>query len=86
MGNSTGNADEKNLRKQAKVIKQRKDAGTYRDKKENAKQEKITIQLEEINQKLLEKEERLKRYRKRVMTKIIIIKNETVWIFFSTFI
>ena len=53
----------KNLRKQAKMIKQRKDVGTCRDKKENATQGKITIQLEEINQKLLAKEGRLKRYR-----------------------
>ena len=40
MGNSTGNA-EKNPRKQAKMIKQRKDAGMCRGKKENANQEKI---------------------------------------------
>ena len=63
MGNSTGNADSKNLRKQAKMIKQRKNTGKCRDKKEKAIQEKITIQLEEINQKVLAKEGRLKRYR-----------------------
>ena len=63
--NSTGNTD-KNLRKQAKMIKQRKDAGTCKDKKKKATQEKITIKLEEINLKFLAKEGRLKRYRQRV--------------------
>ena len=66
MGNSTGNADKKNLRKQAKMIKQRKDAETFRDKKEKVTQGKITIQLEEINQKVLTKEGLLMRYRERV--------------------
>ena len=33
MGNSTGNGDKKNLRKQAKMIKQRKDSGICRNKK-----------------------------------------------------
>ena len=47
------------------MIKQRKDSGTYRDKKENATQGKITIQLEEINQKALVEEGRLKRYQQR---------------------
>ena len=56
----------KNLRKQAKMIKQRKNAGTCRDKKEKATQEKITILLEEKNQKVLTREGRLKRYRQRV--------------------
>ena len=51
----------KNLRKQAKMIKQRKDTGTCRDKKEKAIQEKISI-LGEINQKVLAKEGRSKRY------------------------
>ena len=46
----------KNLRKLAKMIKQWKDAGIHRNKKEKATQEKITIQLEEINQKVLAKE------------------------------
>ena len=54
----------KNLRKQAKMIKQEKDAGICRNKKEKATQEKI--QLEEINQKLPAKGGRLKRYRQRV--------------------
>ena len=48
------------------MIKQRKDAGTYRNKKEKATQEKRKIQLEERNQKVLAKEGRLKRYRQRV--------------------
>ena len=48
------------------MIKQKKDAGTYRDKKEKSTQRKITIQLEEINQKVLAKEGRLKRYRQKV--------------------
>ena len=39
----------KNLRKQTKMIKQRKDEGIYRNKKEKAIQEKIKIQLEKIN-------------------------------------
>ena len=36
------------------------------NKKEQATQEKITVQLEEINQKMLAKEGRLKGYRQRV--------------------
>ena len=46
--------------------KQKKNTGTCRDKKEKATQGKITIQLEEINQKVLAKEGRLKRYQGRV--------------------
>ena len=45
------------LRKQAKMIKQRKNAGTCWDKKEKNNTRKITIQLEEINQKELAKED-----------------------------
>ena len=56
----------KNLRKQAKMMKQTKDAGICRKKKETATQEKITIHHEEINQKVVAKEGRLKRYRQRV--------------------
>ena len=44
------------------MIKQKKDAGICRNKKERATPEKITIQPEEINQK----EGRLKRYRQRI--------------------
>ena len=38
------------------MIKQRKNAGTRRDKKKKTRPEKITIQLDEINQKVLVKE------------------------------
>ena len=48
------------------MIKQRKNARTCWYKKEKTTQEKITIQLEKINQKVLAKEGRLKRYRERV--------------------
>ena len=65
MGNSTGNATKKST-KTRKMLKQRKNAGTCWDKKEKVIQEKITIQLEEINQKVISKEGRLKRYRQRV--------------------
>ena len=68
MGNLTGNADKKNLRKRAKMIKQAKDAGICRNKKEKATQEKITIKLDEINQKILTKEGSLKKPRLRVNT------------------
>ena len=43
-----------------------KDPGMFRNKKERATQEMITVHLEEINQKVLAKEGRLKRYRQRV--------------------
>ena len=56
----------RNLRKQAKMMKQRKNAGTFWDKKEKATQERITILLEEIHQKVLAKKGRLKRYQQRV--------------------
>ena len=56
----------RNLRKQAKMIKQKKDAEIIRNRKEKTTQEKLTIQLEEINQKVLANEGRLKRYRQRV--------------------
>ena len=63
MGILTRNSD---LRKQAKMIKQKKDAGIIRNRKEKPTLEKLTIQLEEINQKVLAKEGRLNRYRQRV--------------------
>ena len=66
MGISTRNSDKKNLRKQVKMIKQKKDTGIIRNSKEKTTQEKLTIQLEEINQKVLAKEGRLKRYQQRV--------------------
>ena len=56
----------KNLRKQLKVVKQKKNAGINKNRKEKTTQEKHTIQLEERYQKLLAKEGRLKRYRQRV--------------------
>ena len=55
----------KNLRKQAKMVKQ-KDPGICGNRMEKTTREKITVQLEEINQKVLAKEGRLKRYRQRV--------------------
>ena len=39
------------------MIKQRKDARIWRNKKEKVTQEKITIQLEEINEKVVGKKE-----------------------------
>ena len=48
------------------MTKQRKNAGTCKDKKEKTIKEKLTIQLEEINQKALSKEERLKRSKEMV--------------------
>ena len=46
------------------MITQKNDTGTWRDKKEKSTLEKIRIQLEEINQKVLAKKGRLERYRK----------------------
>ena len=54
------------LRKQLKLTKQKKNAEINRIRKEKTTQEKLTIQLEEIYQKVLSKEGRLKRYRQRV--------------------
>ena len=65
MGISTRNSD-RTIRKQLKVIKQKKNAEINRNRKEKTTQEKPTIQLEEIYQKVLAKEGRLKRYRQRV--------------------
>ena len=44
----------------------RKRAAEISRKKEQATQGKITVQSEEVNQKVLAKEGRLKRYRQRV--------------------
>ena len=59
-----------NLRKQLKVIKNNnkttKNAEINRNRKEKTTQEKLTIQVEEIYQKVLTKQRRLKRYRQRV--------------------
>ena len=58
---------DKNLRKQAQMKNQRKNAGIYWNKKEKATQKKNSNKtLGEINQKVLAKEGRLKRYRQRV--------------------
>ena len=64
MGSLTGNP-KKNLRKQAQMVKQ-KDPGICGKRMEKTTCEKITVQLEEINQKVLVKERRLKRYQQRV--------------------
>ena len=47
------------------MIKQKKDAGIIRNRKKTS-QEKLTIQLEEVNEKVLAKEGRLKRYGQKV--------------------
>ena len=66
MENSAENADKKATKtgKNNKTKKKRWNMLGQKEKK--ATQEKITIQLEEINQKVLVKEGRLKRYRQRV--------------------
>ena len=61
-----GETQIRNRQKQAKMIKLRKIAGTFWDKKKKGIQEKITTQREEINQKVMTKGGRLKRYRQRV--------------------
>ena len=48
------------------MIKQRKDGGIIINRKEKVTQEKLTIQLDEINQTVPAKEGRLKRYGRRV--------------------
>ena len=55
----------KNLRKQAEMVKQ-KYPGICGKRMEKTTREKIAAQLKEINQKVLAKEGRLKRYRQRV--------------------
>ena len=50
----------KNLRKQAKMIKQRENDGKHAGTKRKSNTRKITIQCEEINQKVLTKKRRLK--------------------------
>ena len=56
------------------MIKQRKNAGTVWDKKRKATQLKQMITLEEINQKLLAKEERQKDIEKTIQRKYDIPK------------
>ena len=65
MGNSTGNANIKTT-KTSQNDKKKNGVEISGNKKEQATQEKITVQLEEINQKVLAKEGSLKRYRQRV--------------------
>ena len=65
MGISTCNSDKKSTKNRKKMIKLKKDAGIIRNRKKSI-QEKLTIQLEEINQNVLVKEGRLKKYRQRV--------------------
>ena len=60
------NADKKKSTKTGQNNKTKKDAGICRNRQEKATREKITVQLEEINPKVLAKEGRLKRYRQRV--------------------
>ena len=48
------------------MIKQKKDEEIIRNRKKRTTLEKLTMQLEGINQKVLVKEGRLKRYRQRV--------------------
>ena len=55
----------KNLRKQAKMVKQ-KDPRICGKRMEKTTREKIKVQLQDINQKVLAKEGRLKRYWQRV--------------------
>ena len=64
MGNSTGNANKKPT-KTGQNDKTKERRWNMREQKGKATREKI-IQLEEINQKVLAKEGRLKRYRQRV--------------------
>ena len=52
MGSPTVNPDKKNLRKQAKIVKQ-KDHRICRKRMEKTTREKKTVQLQEINQKVL---------------------------------
>ena len=48
------------------MIKQKKNAEINKNRKEKTTQEKLIIQLEEIYQKVLAKEGRLKKYRQRI--------------------
>ena len=66
MENSTGNANNKTMKISQNDLKKKGGTEISWTKKEQATQEKIIVQLEEINQKVLAKEGRLKRYRQRV--------------------
>ena len=65
MGISARNSDRKPT-KTTESDKRKKKAEMNRNRREKTTQEKLTIQLEEIYQKVLAKEGRLKRYRQRV--------------------
>ena len=64
MGNSTANADKEST-KRCQNGKTKRSWNMWADNGKDNKR-KITVQLEEINQKVLAKEWRLKRYRQRV--------------------
>ena len=64
IGNSTGNADKTSTKTEQNG--KRKRSWNMWEQNEKTTREKITVQLEEINQKVLAKEGRLKRYRQRV--------------------
>ena len=66
MGNSSGNANKKNYENKPERFLKKRGAEISGENKEQATQEKISVQLEEINKKMLAKEGRLKRYRQRV--------------------
>ena len=67
MENSNGNADKKNYENRPKWSNKGKTLERVETKKKgNMTRKKQTIQLEEINQKVLAKKGRLKRYRWRV--------------------
>ena len=61
MRNETGNTKRK-LRQQAKILSQKKNARICRDEKSKTIRLEQTVKHEEINQKALVKERRLKRY------------------------
>ena len=66
MGNSTRNADKKSVTTSKNDKTKEKCWKMLRQKGKKTTQEKMEIELEENNQKILVKEERLKRYRDRV--------------------
>ena len=67
MGTSIRNTDEKKSTKTGQNDKKkRSDTGIIRNRREKVTQEKLAIQLEEIEQKVLAKEGRIKRYRQKV--------------------
>ena len=65
MGNSAGTADKKST-KTGQNGKTKRSWYMWEQNGKDNKRKKITVQLEEINQKVMAKERRLKRYRQRV--------------------